>query len=152
MAQPKVISFGKGRLLLGDGAVPEVFVAPCGFTQGTLTFDKDTSDVTVPDCDDPDAAAWKATDVTALGWSVSFQGVLAAESLPLYEKATFTSLATSVRLELKGMGVGAGTPDKLYAGKGHVRMQINAQRGEKWQVQVDITGDGECVPSSILIA
>lgn len=152
MAQPTVISFGKGRLLLGDGADPEVFVAPCGFTQGSLTIDKDTSDVTVPDCDDPDAAAWKATDVTALGWSMSFQGVLAKESLPLYKKATFTSLATSIRLELKGMGTGSGTPDVRFAGKGHVRMQINAQRGEKYQVQIDITGDGEITQTDVLIA
>ncbi|MFC2248540.1 phage tail tube protein [Labrys portucalensis] len=152
MARPQTYSYGKGRLMIGDGATPEVFVAPCGFTQASLTVDKSTNSTAVPDCNDPDAAIWDETGVTTMSWSMQFQGVLAKESLELYEKVTFSSAPVNIRFEIVGAGTGAGTPDKRYAGSAHVKMQFQAQRGELFQVTIDLQGNGELVPSSIQIA
>ncbi|MFT4129963.1 phage tail tube protein [Labrys sp. (in: a-proteobacteria)] len=152
MARPTTFSYGKGRLLIGDGATPEVFVAPCGFNQANVTIDKATNDTTVPDCDDPDAAVWSEKDVTTMSWTMQFQGVLAKESWPLYRKATFSSAPVNIHFEIKGGGADVATPDLRFAGQAHIKVQIQAQRGEKFQVTVDLEGTGELVPSDILIA
>ena len=45
MAQPKTVRFGKFRLLLGNSESPEVYSAPCGFTEITVTYEKQVSEV-----------------------------------------------------------------------------------------------------------
>jgi len=54
MAKPKTIKSGMFRVLLGDGASPIVYSAPCGFTSKSMTITKELTDVNIPDCDDPD--------------------------------------------------------------------------------------------------
>ncbi|MGO4339009.1 phage tail tube protein [Labrys sp. KB_33_2] len=152
MARPTTTPYGKGRLLIGDGATPEVFTAPCGFTQMSITVDKSTSDTVVPDCDDPDAAVWTDKGVQSMSWSSQMQGVLAKESWSLYRQATFSSASRNIRYEIEGMGTGPTTPDLLLAGRAHIKVQLQAQRGERFQVTVDLDGDGELVPSDIKIA
>ena len=66
MAQPTTFSFGKGTIEVGDGETPEVFSKVCGFNSIEMSLKKDTNDTTVPDCDDPDAPAWKQRDVTSI--------------------------------------------------------------------------------------
>lgn len=149
MAQPTVLSFGKGLTFLGDGAEPEVFTKICGFNQMSLSVEKDTNDVTIPDCDDPDAPAWKATDVLAISWSMSFEGVMAKESEPLLWGAVNSGTATSIRQRLVGFGTGAGTPDLQFSGKAHLSAEITGQRGEKWTVKVTATGDGALARASV---
>lgn len=151
MAKPTVLSFGAGKFWIGDGGSPELFLAPCGFTQGELAVDKSLNDTTIPDCDDPDAPAWSGNDVQSVSWTMQFQGILAKESLPIYENATFNMKSVRVRQEFKGLGSGAGTPDKRYEGLGHVTMTITSQLGQKIQIQVNVTGDGELVKSNILM-
>lgn len=151
MAKPTVVSYGAGKFWIGDGADPELFVAPCGFTQGELKIDKSLNDTTIPDCDDPDLPAWVGNDVASQSWTMSFQGVLAKESLPAYEAAVFGSKSVNVRQEFKGLGTGVGTPDKRYSGAGHVTMSITSQLGNKTAVQIDVTGDGPLSASNIAI-
>ncbi|SEG59095.1 phage tail tube protein [Bosea lathyri] len=142
MAQPTVLSFGKGLLYLGDGASPEVFTKICGFNSIKLTIDKDTNDVTIPDCDDPDAPAWKATDVLNMGWSAEFEGISTKEGEPLLWAAINRAEATSLRLRMVGFGSGSGTPDLQFSGKAHIAGDITGQRGSKWQTSAKATGDG----------
>ncbi|XKM40327.1 phage tail tube protein [Rhizobium ruizarguesonis] len=78
MAQPSTARFGKFRIMLGNSADPIVYAAPCGFTSKSLTLTKDLTDVTLPDCDDPDAVAWVGRDASTLSASVSGEGVLAS--------------------------------------------------------------------------
>lgn len=150
MAQPTVLSFGKGIFFLGDGATPtEVFTKICGFNSMGLQIQKDTNDVTIPDCDDPDAPAWKATDVLNLAWSLTFEGIMAKEAEPLLWAATSRGVSTNIRQRLVGFGAGAGTPDLQFTGKGHVSHEITGQRGSKWQVKVTVTGDGALARASV---
>ncbi len=151
MAIPTTFKFGAGLFYLGDGAPAEVFTKVCGFTSMELQISKDTNDSAVPDCDNPDAPVWKTADVTSQGWNMKFEGVAAKASLPLIETATFASVARGARLYLKDAGVGAGTPDRLYAGKAHVTMSISGKIGEKWQVSVEVTGDGALESTSVTI-
>lgn len=152
MAKPTVLSFGAGKFWISDGGSPEVFLAPCGFTQGELAVDKSLNDTTIPDCDDPDAPAWSGNDVQSVSWTMQFQGILAKESMPIYSRAVFSMKSVKVRQEFKGLGTGVGTPDKRYEGLGHVTMTITSQLGQKVQVQINVTGDGELVESNVLMA
>lgn len=150
MAAPQTLRFGAGALYIGDGATStEVFTKLCGFTEMELTLDKETNDTNVPDCDDPDAAAWVERDVVSLSWSMSFSGVLAKAALPLLEDATFSSAPVNIRLDLAGGGTGTGTPNRRYAGRAHISHNISGSRGEKWQVEVTVTGDGELLKSDV---
>lgn len=142
MAQPEVFSFGKGIVFMGDAADPEVFTKLCGFNSMTLTIEKDTNDVTVPDCDDPDAAAWQATDVLSMAWNMEFEGVYAKESSDLIWDAVTSGSARNLRVHLVGGGSGGGTPDLQFAGKGHFGLTLAGERGSKWQNTLPVTGDG----------
>jgi hypothetical protein len=149
MAQPTVTSFGKGILYIGDGAEPEVFNKICGFNSLSLAVEKDTNDVTIPDCDDPDAAAWRATDVLSLAWNAEAEGIMAKEAEPLIWAATNKGTPTNIRLRLIGQGTGSGTPDLQFAGAGHVAHSITGERGSKWQVAVTVTGDGALTRTNV---
>ena len=149
MAKPTVIPFGAGIAYVGDGAQPEVFTKLCGFNSMSLTIEKDTNDVTVPDCDDPDAAAWQSTDVLSLAWSMEFEGIYAKESSDLIWQLVSSGQSASVRVRLVGAGSGVGTPDLQFAGKGHFGMKLNGERGSKWQNTLPVTGDGELVRTKV---
>lgn len=150
MAQPTVTSFGKGILYIGDGTTPdEVFTKICGFNSLSLSIEKDTNDVTIPDCDDSDAPAWRATDVLSLAWSAEAEGIMAKEAEPLIWAATNKGTPTNIRLRLIGAGTGSGTPDLQFAGAGHVSHSITGERGSKWQVSVAVEGDGALVRSNV---
>ena len=149
MAIPTTFKYGAGMFYLGDGATTEVFTKLCGFTSMELQISKDTNDAAVPDCDDPDAAIWSVADVTSQSWTMNFEGFAAKDSLPLIEAATMSSATRGVRFHIKGSGVGAGTPERLYSGKAHVTMSISGSVGEKWQVSVEVTGDGPLTVSSV---
>lgn len=153
MASPTTLRFGAGAFYIGDGATPtEVFTKICGFNEVSLSIEKETNDTTVPDCDNPDAASWTERDVVALSWSMSFSGVLAKEALPLLEAETFQSAPTNVRLDLAGAGSGGATPNKRYSGRAHIRHTITASRGEKWQVEVTVEGDGTLASTDVAAA
>ena len=149
MAKPTVIPFGAGIVYAGDGAEPEVFTKICGFNSVSLTIEKDTNDVTVPDCDDPDAPAWQSTDVLSLAWSMEFEGVYAKESSDLIWQLTSSGQSASLRVRLVGAGDGVGTPDLQFSGKGHVGLELNCERGSKWQNTLPVTGDGELVRTKV---
>ncbi len=152
MAAPQTLRFGAGALYIGDGATPEVFTKVCGFTEMELTIDKETNDTTVPDCDDPDAAAWTERDVVSLSWSFSASGVVAVEAVPLLEDATLSSAPSNIRLDLAGAGSGGSTPVRRYAGRAHVTQSLSASRGEKWQTEVSGEGDGALTVTSVAAA
>ena len=81
MAAPTTARFGKFKILLGDGADPENYTAPCGFTSKSMQLTKNLTEVNLPDCDDPDAVAWVGRDAQSLSAQVSGEGVLNSESV-----------------------------------------------------------------------
>ncbi len=150
MAKPTVYPFGAGVVYVGDGASPdENFTKLCGFTSMELTIEKDTNDSTIPDCDDPDKAAWRDTDVLAMAWSAEFEGYYAKESSDLVWDAVSSGTSTNLRIRLIGAGSGSGTPDLQFAGKGHFGLGLNGELGSKWQNTLPVTGDGEIVRSNV---
>lgn len=143
MAPPTTAKFGKFRVLLGNGASPEVFAAPCGFTSKSLALSKNLTDVNLPDCDDPDAPAWVGRDVESLTASITGEGVMAAESADDWMDAFESTESISVKVEIEFPLV-----TWTYTGKMHISsMTLSAEQGGRVTNNVEMQSDGELVRS-----
>lgn len=100
MAKPTTTTFSKFVVSLGDGASPEVFAAPCGFTNKGFTLDAATSTATLPDCDDPEAASWEDTGVTSLSATITGSGVMALESYDTWRTAFLSGQSVNARVQI----------------------------------------------------
>jgi predicted secreted protein len=100
MALPKTASSSKLLILVGDGADPEVFSAPCGLTTKGIAFAADTVDQTVPDCDNPDDPSWVGRAISTLSSTVTGSGILALEALPTWRAYLFSGLAKNLRIKI----------------------------------------------------
>lgn len=140
MAQATTLSYSKFRVLVGDGASPEVFTAPCGFNTRSLNRTKELSEIDIPDCDDEDSPAWVGREVKSLDWNVSGEGVLALEAVPTWEEFYDSTVSRNVRIEMEFPGtVGV----IILQGRAHLSTyEIGGERGEKTTVSVELTGDG----------
>lgn len=138
MPQPNTAKPGKMRVLLGNGATPEVFSAPCGLTTKGLTVSKNLAEVSIPDCDDPDAPYWMARDVESMSSSISGEGVLAAESEALWNAAVFSTDNVSVRVEVEFT-----TGTRVWEGAYHLsEFTVNAQQGQRVSANISLQSDG----------
>jgi predicted secreted protein len=140
MAQPHTYTFGEFLIEVGDGADPEVFSAPCGLTSKSFNLQAATSDTNVPDCDDPDAPSWLERDVTSLSRDITGSGVLAEESLELWDDWATSGNPKNVQISLTDGDDGTRTWTGSYILSG---FEITGQIGEKVQVNVTLVSNGE---------
>lgn len=141
MAAPTTAKFGKFRVMLGDGASPEAFAVPCGFTSKSLTLTKNLAEVNLPDCDDPDAVAWLGRDAASLSMSISGEGVLASESVETWLDAFDDADSINVRVEIE-------FPAKTIVWNGRMHISTFTPAGEQGgrvTASVEMQSDGEMV-------
>lgn len=139
MASPTTAKFGKFRVKLGDGASPEVFTAPCGFTSKSLALSKNLTDINLPDCDDPDAPAWVGRDVQSLTASITGEGVMAAESVETWMAAFESTDSVSVKVEIE-----LPLTTYTYTGAMHLSsLTFGAEQGGRVTANVEMQSDGE---------
>ncbi len=84
MTQATTLKFSQFLIQLGNGAVPEVFAAPCGLNSRGFSRTAATNDTNVPDCDNPDAPSWLDRDVVSLAAALSGSGVVADEDYDVW--------------------------------------------------------------------
>lgn len=145
MAQATVISYAMFRILIGDGNSPELFSAPCGFNTRALNRIKNVNEVDIPDCTDEDAPAAVGREVRSTDWNISAEGVLAAESVQVWEDAYDSISPVHVLIEQEFPNSPPGTIRKI----GHAHLtafNITGNRGEKVAVSIELQGDGALVP------
>mgnify|MGYP001000705767 CR=1 FL=1 len=140
MAAPTTYSFKKLIIMLGDGGTPEVFAAPCVLTSRGVNFTKETNDVTVPDCDDPDLPSWTERDVASQAVSISGSGILAAEAHATWRTAYLNTDSINVRVKIDDTLANGGG---YYYGKFHLtQFNITGELGNKLQVEISLESDG----------
>jgi hypothetical protein len=141
MAKPVTARFGKFRILLGDGASPMVYAAPCGLTSKSLTLTKELTDVNLPDCEDPDAVSWVGRDAASLSASVSGEGVMAAQSVETWLDAWENVESVPVKLEVE-------FPAKTITWTGFMHVSTftaGAEDGGRVTANIEMQSDGELV-------
>lgn len=85
MATIDPIRFGDVAVMLGDGADPEVFEAPCGITNISRTTTAQTQDDDLPDCDNPDAPGYNSPTVISTGDQITVNGFVDGDSHTVWE-------------------------------------------------------------------
>lgn len=147
MAQAITIAYSKFRILLGDGASPEVFTAPCGLNTRSLRRNKTTNEIDIPDCDDEDAPAWVGREVRSLDWSVTGEGVLAEQAVEAWEAFFDSTESRNVRIEMVFPSTASGSPGTITKeGRAHLTsFEVTGNRGEKVTVSIELSGDGALV-------
>jgi len=139
MAVATTIKGGKVRVLLGDGASPEVFAAPCGFTSRSITLSKALNDFQLPDCDDPDKVDWLGRDAASLSMTVGGEGVLASESVETWLDAWESVDSVSVKIEWE-----FPTKTITWTGAMHVEsFEVGAENAQRATANVSMQSDGE---------
>ncbi|NGN45181.1 hypothetical protein G6N74_29445 [Mesorhizobium sp. CGMCC 1.15528] len=139
MAQPTTSKFGKFRILLGNGAEPEVFTAPCGFTSKAFTLSKNLTEITIPDCDDPDAPFWIARDTESLSASITGEGLAAAESIQDWTDAAYSTDPVNAKVEIE-----FATGVLSFTGPFHIdSFNPSAEQGGRVQLSVSMQSDGQ---------
>lgn len=139
MTQPTTARFGKFRVFLGDASSPIVYTAPCGFTSKSLTLSKNLSEVTIPDCDDPDAPFWVARDTQSLTAEISGEGVMASQSIDSWLDAweDTDSVPAKVEIEFSGLLV-------TWTGLMHVAtVTAGAEQGGRVTCNIQMQSDGQ---------
>lgn len=139
MARPTTIPFKDFILKIGDGGSPETFNKPCGLNSQGINFTKETNEVTVPDCDDPDLAAATERAVVSTSATIAGEGILAAEFLPDYIEFYNFNGSRNCTVQLANVGSLGGT----WAGKFILTtFNVTAAQGEKVSVAIEMLSDG----------
>lgn len=137
MAKPTVIAGTKLLLLVGDGASPEVFGEPCGLTTKSFDMGASTNTTLIPDCDDPEAPAWEATDINGLSATGSGQGVMAVESFDKWNDWFMSAEGKNMQIKLDHADLGH------YAGSFKLTsFKLAGTRGNKVTVDLSFKNDG----------
>lgn len=140
MAKPITVNASKMLVKLETTPSSGTFAAACGMTTKGINFTKDTNEVNVPDCDDPDAPAWKERGVVAMSAEVSESGILAMEALATWQ-AFFE--ATSSRNCQIWLDVPVTEHGGHWDGKFHLTgFNVTAEQGNKVQAAITMQSDG----------
>lgn len=138
MARPTTLRGSKLLIKIGDGASPEVFVAPCALTTKSFNRSASMNEFNIADCDDPDAPIWTERVKSALTASLSGSGTLAKESLDLYEEAFADQDSRNVQVTID-YAVGPRT----YVGRYHLAtLNITGEQDGLIQVEMEWQSNG----------
>ena len=140
MAAANSLTHKKFKVLIGNGATPEVFAAPCAFNTRGWSGNADTIDSTVPDCDDEELAVWTETEVSALSSQIQGNGVLHMADWPTWRQWFFSGAKKNVRVLLDRDGANKGG----YMEQQYVltNLELTSERLGKAQVSVTMKSSG----------
>lgn len=142
MAQATTLPFSAFKVML-ETDVAGTFAAPCGLTERSVTFSKETNDTTSISCDDEDAPSYVERDVVSLSVTISGEGVIARESLDLWREAFTTTEPVNVRIEVGGTAAQGGG---YWQGLFHLTsFEPGATRGERASLSIEMQSSGPVV-------
>lgn len=141
MAKPTTRSWTKLSIWPGDGGSPEVFTSKvCGLTSKGFTISSETSDSTVPDCDDPDLPAWVERVTRSSSAEISGSGVMAEETFDFWRDWKLDGTAKNVRVIMDLLG----TPGYFAGSFLLTSLEITGNQDDgKINVTVTLQSNGE---------
>ena len=93
----------KGRALLikiGDGGDPETFSNLCGLTSKTFTINNEDTEVTTPDCANPEGALWRQSISGIKSVSINGDGFFEDSASELRANNVAMATDNAVNLEI----------------------------------------------------
>jgi len=144
MAQAQTIKFGKAMVLLGDGESPEVFAAPCGVEELTMTVETEANSTNAPDCENPDLPGWLESDLVSRQMTIQGQGVLAQQALMTWQDWWYNDQpATEINVRFF-RDIGASVGGGYFQGRAILTAyEESGSRGERWRNSFTITFNGK---------
>lgn len=143
MAKPITAAASKMLVKIGDGGSPEVFEAPCGMSTKGINFTKNTNEVNVPDCDDPDAPSWIERGVVSMSAEISESGILSMADLDTWQDFLDSTISRNVQVWLDlPLAEHGGHWDGKFLLTG---FNVTAEQGNKVQAAVTMQSDGPVV-------
>lgn len=143
MTAATTLKYSEFKILLGDGAEPEVFTAICGLTSKGFNYTTDTSSTNVPDCTDEDLPSFAEKDITSFSAQLSGSGVATRQSLGDLQAWIVSGARKNVKVSFATAPVG---DPELYVGPAVLSsLNVTANKGER--VNVDITIDFAAKPT-----
>lgn len=138
MAYTDKLKSTRVAIMMGDGAIPEVFAPMCGITTKGFQQTRATSDTVDWDCADPDAIPITVRDVGATDWNISGSGLLHRPLLPQVQAAFDDADPTNFRFAFDDDVI-----DGYYQGPGIITdFNITGSNGEYVQVSLTISAAG----------
>lgn len=139
MAPPVTAHFGKFRVQIGSGTGPIVYAAPCGFTSKSLVLTNNLSEVSIPDCDDPDKPISVGRDVESTSAAITGEGVAAASAIPVWRDAFTGGVSVPVKIEIE-----YSTGTQTITGYFQIEsLEFGAEQGGRVMLNVSMQSDGE---------
>lgn len=141
MAQVKTLPGEKLLVQIGNGGSPETFAHPCMInTDRGIQISSETSEIIVPDCDDPTLPAFKEILKDGMSLQVSGGGTLHTPDIEDWYEWAISDIAKNVKVVFDVTGANGGgsitVPMKL------TQFNINATRKQNANVEVTLMSHG----------
>jgi len=135
---------------IGDGEVPEVFVAYCTINAArSIAGEAATNDFNIPDCDDPDAMGWLAREKVSLSYSVNGAGILNTPDVEAFAEFLADPLSRNCEIIVDVPAADGGV---VFAGRFHLtNFEITGDRGSKMEATVSMVSDGEITVTAVAV-
>ena len=140
MALPNTVSFNSLTVALGNGATPEVFVAPAGFTDKSYKIKIATGSTDVPDATDADLPMWQEIEAKTISAELTGSGVLAMADLTMWRTWYLSGTPKNVQITFPGNLAAGGGVDQFAAIC--TDFEVTAKKGEKCAISVTIESTG----------
>lgn len=129
------------KILLGDGASPEVFAWPCGANTRSASFTKEMSEETLLDCLDP-LGAPSSTYRSAISQdtSLSIAGKIAMQAWPVWREFVDGDESRNIQIVIdEPLAKGGG----YWTIAAHLSsFEINAEGKDTMSFTAELVGDG----------
>lgn len=137
MATATTTTFGKFKILLGDGATPtEAFSAICGLTSKGIQYSSDVVTAEVPDCADEDLPSWQEKDVKSISASISGSGVWSKQSHGLLIDWFFSAARKNIKIEYSDANT--GEPKTLAGPAVLTSLSNQVEKGDRVKAEISI--------------
>ncbi|GJD52404.1 hypothetical protein OPKNFCMD_5169 [Methylobacterium crusticola] len=140
MTQPTTLPFSAVSVKLESPTAPGTFEAPCGLTERSVQFSKETNSAAIPDCANEDAAPFVERTVVSKSVAVAGKGVMARQSLARWRAAFEADGPVRGRVDVAGAAAESGGH---WEGLFHLTsFEVGASRGERCTVSVALQSTG----------
>lgn len=141
MTKPITVKGSQLLILVGNGASPELFEAPCGLTTKALNLAATANEFNVPDCDDPEQPMFTERVIATLSAGVTGSGILSMADYDTWRNWYLSGQAQNIHVVINvPLAQGGG-----YYAMSAVLTALNhtGNQGELVTIDVEIQSNGE---------